>query len=175
MKLPVSKSRDVVVQEVGDELLIYDLVTNRAFALNKTSAIVYRACDGETGFDDLKVDYAFTDDLIYLALDELKRNNLITGYETGRHFKGLTRREAVRRVGLASMIALPVISSLVAPIAAQSLSACNGLITVCDVFTGAQDPCCDTSTNPVMFGICMRSTVPFPGSMGLIISECIPI
>lgn len=127
MKLPVSKTNDVVVQETGDELLIYNLATNRAFALNETSTVVYRACDGETNFEELKRRTNFTDDLVYLALDELKRHDLITGYEPRRHFKGLTRREAVRRVGLASIIALPVISSIVSPAAvnAQSVGCAN--------------------------------------------------
>lgn len=115
------------MQKTGDERLVYDLITNRAYCLNETSAKVFNACGNNESFDDLKSKHSFTDDLIYLSLDKLKKTNLLAG-EYDSPFVAMNRREVIRRVGLASMVALPVISSLLALLAAiaASGSACAG-------------------------------------------------
>lgn len=124
MSLPMSRSENIVVQEAGAELLVYDLRTHRAFCLNETSTVIYQACDGRTTFEQLKRKYKFSDDLIQLALDELRRQRLIDG-ENSNYFGDLSRREVIKRVGLASLVALPVITGLPAPAAAQALSFCT--------------------------------------------------
>lgn len=121
MKLPLARSRDVVVQSLGGETLIYDLAIDKAFCLNETAAKVFEACDGETTLAELKRKHRFGDDLIFLALAQLQEDNLIEN-STPAPFEGLSRREAIRRVGLGSIIALPVVSSLVAPTAARAAS-----------------------------------------------------
>jgi hypothetical protein len=127
-KLPLSRNADIVVQALGEEILIYDLKTHQAYNLNETSALVYQACDGKTTFDELKRQYKFTDDLIFLALDQLKTGGLIeTDDSFVSPFSGMSRREAIRKVAFASIITLPVISSLVAPTAAMAQSSgCGG-------------------------------------------------
>ena len=58
-----------------------------------------------------------------MALDQFKRDNLLENNEQFEiNFNGLSRRQMIKKVGLASMIMLPVVSSLVAPTAAQSAS-----------------------------------------------------
>lgn len=121
MKLPNSRTENIVVQETNNELLIYDLVSNQAFCLNETSAIIFNACDGKTSVNELREQTKFSDDLILLALDELQKHNLLIG-EKNDYFKGLSRRKIIRKAGLASMIALPLISTLVAPTAATAQS-----------------------------------------------------
>jgi hypothetical protein len=126
-KLPIARSADIVVQTIGSEILIYDLNTHKAYHLNESCAIVYQACDGKTTFDELKRSNKFTDDLIFLALDQLKADELIRVDESFvSPLGGLSRREAIRRVGLASMVVLPVVASMLAPTAAmaQSVAAC---------------------------------------------------
>lgn len=121
--LPKSREAQIVVQEIESEILIYDLNINKAFALNETAATVYRACDGKTSFDELKLKSKFTDEIIFLALDELKKDNLLKENDSyNSPFVGMNRREIIRQVGLASMIALPVIASLVAPTSAMAQS-----------------------------------------------------
>lgn len=126
---PTSRQRDIVVQELKGEMLIYDLKINKAFCLNETSAMVYRLCDGNNSVSDIskqlskKLKSSVDEDLIWLALDQLKKENLLdNNSEVEIEFEGLSRREAIRKVGLASLIALPVISSLVAPTAAMAQS-----------------------------------------------------
>lgn len=118
-KLPVARSESVVMQQLEKETLLFDFEINKAYCLNETSSNIYHYCDGKTSFEELKRRYKYTDDLIYLALDELQKNNLIKGDKI-THFAGMSRRDAVRKVGLGTMLALPVITGLIAPRAASA-------------------------------------------------------
>lgn len=124
-KLPKARLTDLLIQETGSELLIYDLLIDKAYCLNETSKNVYQACNGRTTFEDLKRNNQYTDDLIYLTLDELKKLNFLespSAYVSP--FAGMSRREVVRRVGLVTMVALPVISGIVAPASIRAASGC---------------------------------------------------
>ena len=132
---PVPRKDNVVVQELNGEVLIYDLGENKAFCLNETSALVWQACNGEKNVAEIsrelsgKLDSPVNEDLVWLALDQLKKENLIENKdEVVADFGGMSRREVIRKVGFASIVALPLISSLVAPpaISAQSAGACTG-------------------------------------------------
>lgn len=128
MKLPQTRIDNIVVQNLPKEVLIYDLLTDKAFCLNETSAIVYNSCNGKTTFSRLKTESKLTDDVIFLALDELKRADLLEkDADYNSPFAGMSRREVIRKVGLSSLIALPVISTLVAPTAANAQS--GGIIS----------------------------------------------
>jgi hypothetical protein len=122
-KLPKAKTVDMVVQESGKELLLYNLTNNKAYCLNKTSAIIYQACDGETTFAELKEQKNFSDELIFFALDELKQENLLDENYVSP-FNGLSRRQIVKKIGLSYFFVLPVIASVVAPAAAAAQSTC---------------------------------------------------
>lgn len=127
-RLPHARNEGIVVQDMDEEILAYDVAAHKAYCLNQTASRVYRACGARASFEGLKREHKFTDDIIFLAIDELKKANLVgedAAYTSP--FAGMNRREVVRRVGFASMIALPVISSLVAPAAlrAQSIACVN--------------------------------------------------
>jgi hypothetical protein len=131
-KLPKARSKDMVVQNFDKEVLIYDFNTSKAFCLNETAAKVFNACDGKTTFSELKTEFQFSDDIISLALDELLKRNLLTedaNYQSA--FTATNRREIIKKIGLASMIALPVVSSIVAPTSAQAASGGAAIGTAC--------------------------------------------
>ncbi len=164
-KLPLARNNNLVIQNAGREILFYDLTTNKAYCLNETLATVYQACDGKTSFDELKAKTKFTDDIIYLSLDELKKQDFIKQSEYISPFTGMSRREVIRKVGLASMIALPVMTSLIAPTSASAASGKLPLLAVCTT-----DAECDSSfCNPISFGAsgdfcCARTvSIAFPG------------
>ncbi|HRH46474.1 MAG TPA: PqqD family protein, partial [Pyrinomonadaceae bacterium] len=130
---PISRKQNIVVQEFEKELLIYDLQTNKVFCLNETSAMVYQLCDGKNSIADIsnsiakKLNQPINNELIWLALDGLKKENLLENSEQFEiDFNGLNRRQIIRKVGLASMIALPMVSSVVAPSAANAASGVAG-------------------------------------------------
>lgn len=127
--LPRSRQSDIVVQELETETLIYDLKTNKAYCLNETASIVWQRCDGTKTINEIskslsqKLNEPMTEDVVWLALDQFKRDGLLeSGQEVEIKFNGLNRRQMVKKVGLASMIALPVITSVIAPSAAMAQS-----------------------------------------------------
>lgn len=122
-KLPKTRTQNFVVQETANEVLIYDLATNKAFCLNETATIVFNACDGKTSFAELNRKHNFTDDFIFLTLDSLSKENLLDE-NFSSPFDRIERREIIKKIGLATMITLPLISSVVAPTAAMASSLC---------------------------------------------------
>lgn len=156
MGKPSARKVDVVIQELQDETLVYDLNKNKAYCLNQTSALVWRECDGTRDADEItrnvsrKMGAPVSENIVWLALNQFKTDNLLEdSAEFTTPLDGLSRREVVRRIGFASMVALPVISSLVAPRAAwaQSVNNC-GPIGAC---TGGSTTVC-TCTPPVQPG-----------------------
>lgn len=131
---PLRRKEEIIVQELNGEVLIYDLKTNKAVCLNETSSMVWDACDGNQSVSEIsqsigkKLNSPANEDIVWLALDQLKKERLIAnGGEVVSKFDGMSRREVIRKVGLGTMIALPLVSSLVAPtaVSAQSTSTCR--------------------------------------------------
>jgi Coenzyme PQQ synthesis protein D (PqqD) len=128
---PKSRKENLVVQELDGEVLIYDLNKNKAFCLNKTSALVWQSCDGSRTIADIsdavgkQLNSQVNEDIVWLALDQLSKENLVEKQtENNDKFNGLSRREVIRKVGLASIVALPLVTSLVAPKAIHAASNC---------------------------------------------------
>ena len=143
---PLSRQGDIVIQELEGELLIYDLTNNKAFCLNETSARVWKLCDGQKSVSEMshelgkQLNFAPSEELVWLALDQLKKDNLLENEQRiPLMFNNLSRREVIRKVGLASLIALPFIMHVTAPVAAQAqsftcTSGANGLCFCLDTF-----------------------------------------
>lgn len=117
---PMARQNGLVVQEMPDEVLVYDLDTNKAHCLNQSAALVWRSCDGSNSVADIVRQFEangggkVTEDFVWLAIDQLGENNLLENKVAPR-FNGQSRRQVLKTIGLASMVALPVIASLVAP------------------------------------------------------------
>lgn len=123
IKLPKSRNENIVVQNFAGEALIYDFLTDKVFCLNETATLVYQCCDGKTTFEELRVKHKLTDKLIFFALDKLREENLLDEEEKYvSPLAGKSRRDVLRCVGLASLVALPVISIMIAPKAVNAAS-----------------------------------------------------
>ncbi len=126
---PQARQRSVVIQEVADEVLVYDLNRHEAHCLNQKAAQIWGYCDGETSVAQIahlmrQSDQTPVDEsLIWLALDQLSQANLLEEY-AGRPMNSprLTRRAAIRKFGLGVAIALPLVTSVVAPTAVMAAS-----------------------------------------------------
>ena len=134
---PIGLSQNILTQELDKELLLYDLSRDKVFCLNETSSIIWNLCDGENSVEDIrrkvsiKLKTNIGEEMIWLALDKLKENQLLSNHqEVEINFNNLSRREVIRKAGLSTMIALPLILSIVSPNAAAAAS------TVCETLTG---------------------------------------
>lgn len=127
---PVHRKNDLVIQVLGNERLVYDLTANRAICLNETTSIVWDHCDGTNDPGDIAVilekhfGKQVGKEFVQLALLQLHSERLLEGEGPPAYFRGMTRREVIRKVGLSSMIALPIVSAITAPEAAQAQSTC---------------------------------------------------
>ncbi len=124
---PRARRDGLVVERLDGETLVYDLARHRAYCLNPTASVVWDACDGRATQEQiarrvsealgLPADAA----LVELALAGLDRARLLERGCAPLRSKAarLTRREAVRRLGLAAA-AVPMVAGIVAPAAAQA-------------------------------------------------------
>ena len=152
-QVPKARQEQLIVKELPDELLIYDLKHDKAHCLNETAAIVWKNCDGSKTVDQLRelmeesVGSPVPEEMVWLALDQLETFNLLEeGALKPVQFAAMNRRDMVRRVGFAA-IALPVILSIVAPTAQAQASglapgACCGSPGVCASGSCTQNPTC---------------------------------
>src|SRR5581483_8312784 len=129
---PRARRDGLVIEEMGDELLIYDLERDRGHALNESAALVFRHCDGHRGVGELAAALSETtgapvDEIVVLrALRRLDDARLLeTPAAEGRAW---ARREALRRIGLAGAaagLAAPVVKSIVVPTPAEAQASCT--------------------------------------------------
>lgn len=135
---PISLKNNVLVQELEKELLLYDLDRNKAFCLNETSLMVWNLCDGENTVEDIRHKVSIQlktnipEEIIWLTLEGLKNEKLLNNHkEITINFKGLNRREIIKKVGFSTLIALPLISTIVSPNAAAAQSQVCRSSTTC--------------------------------------------
>jgi hypothetical protein len=150
---PLARKADLVVQELPDEVLVYDLQTNKAHCLNSTAAAVWKSCDGANTVGDIARIVGKTganqtsEDLVWLAIDQLNEKNLLDADSSAvaQKFAGQTRREVIKKVGLAAVVALPIVTSLVAPTVASAGSTCANPGCTC-TFSGTCTPVAPATT-----------------------------
>ena len=129
---PMARQNGIVVQEMPDEVLVYDLDSNKAHCLNQSAALVWKSCDGTNTAQDIVRQFEstgggkVTEDFVWLAIDQLNENGLLQN-EVAPRFQGQSRRQVLKTIGLASMVALPIIASLAAPSTALGAVSCNCL------------------------------------------------
>jgi hypothetical protein len=119
----------LVVRELDGEVLVYDLGTHRAVCLNAAAAAVWRLCDGRrtpariAQALEASAGGAVPEEFVWLALERLGREGLLAARVTRpARLAGVTRREVLRRAGLAAAWALPAVAAIVAPTPAQAAS-----------------------------------------------------
>jgi len=151
-QLPPGRREGLIVETLGDELLVYDSDTNRAHSLNAVAAAVWEECDGARSADAVAQAVGVTEDEVWRALTQLDERGLLEG-ELPRRLSGpeYSRRQAVRRMGLigaSAAFAAPLVKSIVVPTAAQAGASCAGINQQC----GTPGP--GTTCDPSGFAAC---------------------
>ena len=130
--LPLARKEGLVVKELPDEVLVYDLERHKAHCLNRSAALIWKHCDGRTPVGDMarmlhtEFGSPVNEQLILHALDQLGRSRLLKErYSVPPAEARLSRRDLIRRAGLAAALAVPVVISIVAP-TAYAATSCSG-------------------------------------------------
>lgn len=126
---PRARAEGVVVRELPDEVLVYDLDTHKAVCLNSTAAAIWRLCDGRRTAADIRKSLekssggSVPEELVWLALEQLGKDKLLDArVPRPAALEGINRRELIRRVGLAAAVTLPAVASIIAPTKADAAS-----------------------------------------------------
>jgi len=160
---PKHRRSDIVVQDYEGETLVYDLLTHRALHLNSTVSLVWKSCDGKRDVEEIatvlsrNTGSAITPELVRLSLDQLSHEGLLVEVPEDGFLSGESRREVLKRVGLATMVALPLIASITVPMAVQAQSACTPVRQgcLCDQPSGGrQGQTCTATASPCASNAC---------------------
>ncbi|MFQ5946533.1 MAG: PqqD family protein [Anaerolineae bacterium] len=140
--IPLARDEELVVEELPDETLVYDLTHHKARCLNRTAALVWRRCDGRTTVPELtrllekELEAPVDEAVVWMALDRLGKARLLRErVRLPASGAGYSRREVMRTLGVVGGLALllPVVESIVAPTAAHAASCITG--TDCEART----------------------------------------
>jgi len=119
--LPLARTKNLVVQDVANESLVYDESSHEAHCLNKSAALVWRHCDGRTTVDEMvailhrSLGTPTDPAVVELALEQLQTAGLVN--ERVVSFTGqpnMARRRLLSRLSVAGMaMALaPLVTSI---------------------------------------------------------------
>ncbi|MFL6228861.1 MAG: PqqD family protein [Pyrinomonadaceae bacterium] len=154
---PRARTDELIVRELHDEVLVYDLARDKAHCLNQTAALVWRHCDGLTSVAELarvlsrETDAPVDERVVWLALKQLSRDRLLEAGAIPPQPGGLNRRQMMRVLGRAAVVALPLVTTIVAPTPAQASyalpsGACCDQSDQCQSGICSSSAACDSST-----------------------------
>jgi hypothetical protein len=172
---PKSRVDRLVVEEAGDELLVYDLDHDEAHCLSAIAAAVWRNCDGEQDVaalaEHLPDSARGQAEIVVQALDELRDKRLLVDNDDSplRITKRWSRRQFVVRAGAASAaLSAPLVVSVSA---AQAVTLCGTCGTGAGCTSGGNCgsglTCCASTTTPVNNACKCVAT-----SKGCAVSQC---
>ncbi|MGB7070947.1 MAG: PqqD family protein [Pyrinomonadaceae bacterium] len=149
LQFPTARKSGLVVQEMPEEVLVYDLDKNKAHCLNQSAASVWKLCDGKRSASEIASLYGadcgklVNEDIVWLALDQLNESNLLES-EIETKFAGESRRSVIKKIGLASVVALPIIASMMAPQNAMASASCECTSNqTCGTLSTCPTMCCN--------------------------------
>ena len=121
----------MLVQNIGQETLVYSEALHQAFCLNPIAAQVWGLLDGIRTPDEIAAAVTatlcmpVTEQVVLLAISELQRDGLVMAQETSAGaLVAPSRRDMMRQMGVGALLTLPVVATIMAPTAAQAYTGC---------------------------------------------------
>jgi hypothetical protein len=173
---PAARSDGLVVQDLGDETLVFDRGADVAHCLGGLAAQVWRVCDGEHDLVALAATVGADEGSVAAALRELQANGLLAGDRPLPAIEeqppldpvdasGLSRRRAIKRLAGAGIAATSV-SLIISATVGTPLAVASG---------GASpegDPCTSTGgSDNCAAGLTCVSSVCVPTGCNSVLSE----
>ena len=135
---PRARTNRLVTRDLGDELLVYDLERHKAYCLNPVAMQVFRHCDGETTIPAMALrvggalGLSIDEQAVRLGLVRLAKAHLLDG-PVGQILH-TSRRDMLRTLGRAAVVAVPLVTALTVPTSAQAqATGCFANGTPCNV------------------------------------------
>ncbi len=152
--LPEARREGIIAKEVDGELLVYDRTRDKAHCLNRVAAAIWKHCNGRTTPSEIvaslekEMHVAIDEQIVWLGLDQLRRLHLLEKVAWPPKISRLSemsRREAIRRIGLGAAIALPIVVSITVPTPAEAAVSCGATCHPCN----SPIDCCGVCTSSV--------------------------
>jgi hypothetical protein len=129
-KVPQARESGLVIKELDDELLVYDLDSHKAHCLNKTAALIWRLCDGKTTAPGIAARLreeqksAIDEEVVTVALRRLSKANLLRERFTTAtdSLVRSSRRDLMKKLALAGGLS---VVSIISPTAASAATGCT--------------------------------------------------
>ncbi len=129
---PLARNDDgLLIQELGDELVVCDLDRDQVHVLDPTSALIWNSSDGSRTIEELatllheELGQPWNMALVELTLSKLDKANLMARLVAPRYIGGLSRREILRRLrgtAAGAAMTIPAVTTLVSPSPATAQS-----------------------------------------------------
>jgi len=155
---PRARQEDLVIEGLGDETLVYDMRSHQAHCLNRTAALVWNRCDGRSTVSEMsatlekELHLPVNADVIWLALEQLGKAKLLSDRLSGADSQPLmSRRALIKQLGLGAAVALPLVTSILAPTTAEA-STCTASGSSC---TPSNNRCCSGVCNCSPGPVCL--------------------
>jgi hypothetical protein len=135
---------DVIVSELEQEVLVYDLDKHHAHCLSLPAYQVFRSCDGTRDQGDLAAFLKVELSLVERTIDDLVRAGLVI--PPRGHARHFGRRRAMKQIALTAglSVAVPMVWSIAAPSVAEAASVnCPTKPSGCKA--NNQGSCCGTA------------------------------
>ena len=146
----LARSDELVVQDLKDEVLVYDLKSHKAHCLNKTAAFIWKHCDGQKTAEEIaklmekEWQTPVSDDAVWFAMSKLSKAELLQERIVLPEAKaGMSRRSAIRRLGIGALL-IPAVMTIVSPTAMAGASIPPACLACIKKITGVID--CQTPT-----------------------------
>lgn len=124
--LPLPRHSDLIVEPVGDELIVYDNRADKAYLLNPPAKAVWQACNGKRTIPEIAAHVSREapahEQAVWYALGQF--NELLEEpVELPRWMVGVTRRGFLKMSGaVAAGVAIPLVVKMAAPSPVQAAS-----------------------------------------------------
>jgi hypothetical protein len=119
---PLARKQGLLRETVGEETVVFDRNSQKAYRLNRPATIVWRHADGKTSINELagilERELELTQpaqELVEIALQKVESMGLLEGP------LGITRRRVGRKIAVAAGI-VPIVTTLTVPGPARAAS-----------------------------------------------------
>jgi hypothetical protein len=115
-----ARSDELLVDALGDELVVYDTRNHTMHRLNASAAAVWRLCDGVRTPAEIAADLGASDldeAAVRGTIEDLESVSLLEPNDDAVEQPLISRRSALRKIGVGGgiVLGLPLVESLVAP------------------------------------------------------------
>ncbi len=127
---PVARKDNLVIQEYQEDILVYDLNTHKAHSLNHTAGLIWKSCNGKNSVANItkllenQLGENIGENFVWLGINQLGKKDLLAK-NLKSNFNGQSRREIIKKIGFTSVIALPLVKSLIAPASVNAQNSCG--------------------------------------------------